>query len=119
MVIIGNDVVSLFPNLDVNRVAQNMKEAVLSSPVRWAEIDYLEATRYIALNWTDEQCQKSNLRRVLPRRRGKTGTRPGMRGEGPRGLERGDQEQWVFRNIKLEEHEKLELIATVIEASWG
>ena len=38
-----------------------------------------------------------------------------MRGEGPRGQERGDQEQWVFQNVKLKEHEKLEIIATVIE----
>ena len=75
----------------------------------------MEAVRYIALNWTEEQCRGSKLRRILPRRKGKRGTRPGIRGNGPRGPGRGDQEQWIFPPVKLGEEEKLELIATVIE----
>ena len=75
----------------------------------------MECSRYVALNWNLEQCRNSKLRRILPRRRGKTGTRPGLKGVGPRGKERGDTEQWVFPHVKLEDWEKLELIAVVVE----
>ena len=51
MVCIGSDVVSLYPNLDVAQVAKRMKEAVLASSITWQEIDWLEAARYVALNW--------------------------------------------------------------------
>ena len=62
--------------------------------------------RYIALNWTADQCRRSRLRRVLPTRRGKTGVRPGLRGEGPMGMEAGDTEQWRFPNVKLSDDVK-------------
>ena len=38
-----------------------------------------------------------------------------MRGVGPRGKERGDTEQWEFPHVVLEEWEKQELIAGVVE----
>ena len=94
MVLVGSDVVSLYPNLKVDQVVQRIEEEVRVNDIKFENIDYLEAARYIALNWTSEQCRRSKLRRILPVRRGRTGTRPGMRGSGPRGAERGDQEQY-------------------------
>ena len=67
------------------------------------------------MNWDRVKCNQSTIRRVLPRRRGTKGTRPGIKGAGPRGGERGDQEQWEFNpNLKLTEAEKREIIATVV-----
>ena len=117
MVIVGTDVVSLFPSLDVGQVAIQVAEAVRTSTITWSEIDYLEGARYLALNWTAEQCKNSPLRRVLPTRRKTGGTRPGVRGTGPRGRTRGDQEQWQFPQIKLEEWEKKEIIAQVLKTA--
>ena len=111
MVVVGSDVVSLFPSLDVEQVAAKVKDAVIASKIKWDEIDYLEGARYLALNWTAEECRTSKLRRVLPTRRKTCGTRPGLRGAGPRGKTRGTQEQWSFPNITLEDWEKTEIIA--------
>ena len=47
-------------------------------------------------------------------RRGNRGTRPGMRGAGPRGKEPGDQEQWIFPRVTLTDAEKREIIAEVV-----
>ena len=94
MVVIGTDVEALFPSLDINKVGDRMKEAVLCSTITWEGVNYMEAVRYIALNWTEEMCRKSKLRRVLPWRRKRQGTRPGVRGQGPKGPEVGDTEQW-------------------------
>ena len=71
--------------------------------------------RYVALNWSEDQCRRSMLGRILPKRRKAQGSRPGLRGEGPQGAERGDQEQWVFGNVRLRREEKRLLVATVIE----
>ena len=93
MIIMGSDVVSLYPNLEIEKVVRNIKEAVMESRIKWEETDYQEGARYIALNWDKETCARSSLRRILPVRRGKRGTRPGMKGAGPRGKIHGDQEQ--------------------------
>ena len=86
-----------------------VREAVLKSNIKWEEIDYREGVRYLALNWDLEKCKSSNLRRVLPVRRGRRGTRPGLKGAGPRGKLKGDQEQWIFSDVVLEEWEKSRL----------
>ena len=114
MVILGSDVVSLYPNLDINKVGDRVKEAVLSSNIKWEGVNYLEAVRYIALNWTEDKCRGSKLRRVLPWRRKRTGTRPGIRGAGPRGPEIGDQDQWVFPRVVLTPEDKKEILGTVL-----
>ena len=41
MILIGSDVVALYPNLDIRRVVENVKEAVKLSRTTWEEIDYL------------------------------------------------------------------------------
>ena len=66
MVLVGSDVVSLYPNLEVDKVVDCVREAVLKSNIKWEEIDYREGVRYLALNWDLEKCKSSNLRRVLP-----------------------------------------------------
>ena len=114
MVIVGTDVVSLYPNLDITRVVHNIEEAILSSKMKWVDIDYLEGVRYVALNWSAAQCRESNLRRILPVRRKNKGSRPGLRGAGPRGSTRGDTEQWLFPDVVLTEQEKMLLIATIV-----
>ena len=74
----------------------------------------MEGVRYLALNWDAETCRKSSLRRILPTRRGKRGSRPGVKGAGPRGSTVGDQEQWIFPPVVLQEWEKRAVVAEVI-----
>ena len=82
MVIVGSDVVNLY----INKVVETVQLAIMESSIQFDEIDYLEAARYVALNWTAEECRASPLGRILPTRRGTRGTRPGLRGRegGPR-----------------------------------
>ena len=115
MVVIGSDVVSLYPNLKIQQLMGEVRKAVQESVVTWEEIDYLEAARYVALNWSEEKCRNSPLGRILPRRRKKGGSRPGLTGAGPQGAARGDQEQWQFPRVRLRKDEKRLLVATVIE----
>ena len=61
MVVLGSDVVNLYPSLDIKQVVKEVKEAMLETEIQWENIDYLEAARYIALNWTELQCRRSGL----------------------------------------------------------
>ena len=115
MVVMGFDVVSLYPNLDTSKVGSRVKQAVLESNISWEGINYMEACRYIALNWTEEQCRSSKLRKILPWRRKNNGSRPGIRGVGPKGPDVGDVEQWIFPRTVLSKQDKLEIIATVLD----
>ena len=69
MVLLGSDIASLYPSLDAEKVPEIVYNAVLKSDIKRTNIDYVEATRYIALNWSEEKCNRSKLRRVLPVRR--------------------------------------------------
>ena len=100
MVIVGTDVINLYPSLDIKKVVGTVRDAVLESNIKWEQNDYLEGARYVALNWSEEKCRSSGLWRILPKRRCSRGTRPGLRGEGPQGGNRGDQEQWVFPHVR-------------------
>ena len=61
MVVIGSDVEALYPSLDSKRVARMVSEAIMMSKVTWMNLDYMEACWYIALNWSADQCRRSNL----------------------------------------------------------
>ena len=114
MVIVGYDVASLYPSLDIGKIVGEVQKSVLESDITWSSIDYLEAARYVALNWTENQCRSSGLWRVMPKRRKTRGTRPGLKGAGPQGGMRGDQEQWEFPHVRLRPHEKRLMVATVV-----
>ena len=115
MVVIGSDVVNLYPSLDTDKVKEAMGEFIREADIKWSNVDLLECARYLALNMTEEQARSSPLKRILPWRRGKRGTRPGMRGEGPRGREKGDQEQWEFPSVVIEAWERELLIIEVVK----
>ena len=117
MVAIGSDVVSMYPNLDVDLVVEMIGEEVKRSGVKWTNVDWLEAARYLALNWTEAECRSSPLKRILPYRRKNRTTHSGVTGAGPMGKERGDQEQWVFPPVTLSEGDKRELLASVIRVA--
>ena len=114
MVLVGCDVESLYPNLDREATIAIVKKMIIECDVQWEEIDWIEATRFIALNWTRDQCRASSLRKVLPIRRKNNGVRPGVKGVGPMGKEPHDQEQWRFPPIKLTEEDKKEILGQVI-----
>ena len=115
MVIIGGDVVSLYPNLDKEKIVENLDNMIRESGIKWSNVDMMEGVRYLALNWSREQVRNSNLKRIIPWRRSRKGVKPGMRGVGPHGKEPGGQEQWEFPSVVLEDWEREQVIMEVIK----
>ena len=87
----------------------------MRSRIDFEDLDYMEGARLIALSRSAAYCRSHKLHRVLPVRRKKTGSRPGVRGKGPLGQEVGDTEQWRFPKVKLTEEEKRMILAEVIK----
>ena len=115
IMILGFDAESLYPNLKLESIRKLIFEGILASSITWQDIDYKEALRYIALNWTGRKCEQSKLRKYLPVRSCKKGRRPGITGSGPMGQEIGVETQWIFPEEELEEVTKKMIIATVVE----
>ena len=115
LLIIGADVEQLYPSLEDETVADIAYNAVIETPLEFDNIDYKEGVRYIALNWTAQECRLSNLCRVLPARSKKKGSRPGMTGQGPLGHDSGDHlDQWSFPKVTLTKLEKRRILANFI-----
>ena len=116
MILVGCDVEALYPSLDLKECGRIVEEEVMRTSIQWEDLDYLEGTRLIALNRSAEYCRShGKLRGILPVRRKKTGSRPGVTGKGPLGAERGDQEQWKWPNVQLTEEDKRAIVAEVVK----
>ena len=107
MVIIGSDTVSLYPSLTKEESANEVAEAVLESNIKWDGVNWKEAVRFLVLGRDEAWCRSSGLGRVLPWRKHKNGTRPGLTGVGPMGAAEDDENQWEFkRDLELTQLEK-------------
>ena len=109
LVVIGADVVSLYPSMTDIEVANLCYEAVMKSSIKFSNINYRKARLYIATNMNKTDQRLSPLWRVLPRRTSKGGVRPGVTAS-------PDQEEnWYFPEVELTELEKKMIMATVIK----
>ena len=88
---------------------------MIETEIKFRNIYYKEAVRYIALNWTEMECKMSKIRKLLPWRTKKQGVRPGMTGEGPLGPDEAKKVQWEFPNVgRFSELEKKMILAHVM-----
>ena len=67
--IVGSDVEALYPSLEALEVVEIIYNAVMETKVKFDNIDWLEAWKYIALISSEQECRLGPLRRVLPKRR--------------------------------------------------
>ena len=97
---VDSDVEALYPSLHAIEVAEIVYKAVMETNIKFENINWVEACKYIALTSTAQECRIGPLRRVLPRRRKTPGSRPGITGEDPLGKDSGGQDQWVFPTLR-------------------
>ena len=78
VVVIGSDVSALYPSLDDLEVGIICYDAVMASNIRFQNINYMIAAKYIAINLSEAEPRLSPLYPVLPRRTSRQGVRPGV-----------------------------------------
>ena len=97
LIVLGNDVIALFPSLTSKRTGQIIREQVLKSKMKYEGFDFKEIRRYVAANREltgDLKC----LEDVLPRRKslGKGGRKPTIKSAEIYGKEKGTEKTWIF-----------------------
>ena len=76
--------------------AKDAYKAVIVSDLEFWSINYKEPVRYIAANKSEVECNRSDLRRMLPTRQNQGGTRPGPTGEDAMIPHPNDEKLWRF-----------------------
>ena len=115
LVMIGFDAIALFPSLKSARTGQIARRQVEKSEITFEGADYMEMSRYAALNREKITGELGTLERLLPRRR-KVGWKvPGMQNPEIKGKEKNTQITWVFPDRTPTEQEKKKLHGIVIE----
>ena len=110
LVLVGADVISLFPSMVDIDVANLCYDAVMASKIKFSSIDYRKARLYIASNMNKTDQRLSPLWRVLPRRKsGVGGVRPGVTASPE------CEENWIFPVADLTDLEEKMIMATVIK----
>ena len=73
-VIVGADVMALYPSLSDLESALICYKAVIKTKVTFTNVNNRLATKYIAICMTDDEQKVSPLKNILPRRTEKRGT---------------------------------------------
>jgi hypothetical protein len=103
--LIGSDVIALFPSLNLVRTGKIVTQQVEKSQIIIEGIDYMEVARYLVIN-KDKTSDLGELRRLLPWRKKKGGTEPGMKNKEVNKKEKNMQITWAFPKATPTEDEK-------------
>ena len=68
MVVVGTDVVSLYPNLTWEAAGEEVFRAIFESEMEWEGVNWKSGVLYLALCRGYAWCKASQLRRILPSR---------------------------------------------------
>ena len=109
-VMIGFDVVGLYPNLDPISVAKITADAVRETSVRFKSIDYMTLTVYLTLVLGTVTMSKLGLSDCIPKRRNKKNSSNSLISPNNRNLE-----CWHMEHIRLTEWHKRELLALMLQ----
>ena len=109
------DVVGLYPACKAFHSGKVGKEMVMKSKMQIEGVNFKEAARYCVMKYSKAEVLANGLTRIVPRRRYRKGTKPGLTGSGPKGKVSDDELVWVFPNTEPTELEKRKLIACCVE----
>ena len=85
---------NLYPSLDIEVAAEEVKLEVMESEAEVEGVEYKEAALFLACTMSQKEIDSEGLIHVVHRRRKKKGTRPGITckavTEGPAGRQKDD-----------------------------
>ena len=116
-VLIGMDAVALYPSISMEVAMEECEKAAMNSEIEVRNINYMEATRFLALCLDKDQIKTEGLRGLLPVRR------PSKKGGKTRELKLttanslgpsvNDQKQWKWSKVNLSTKDKKKIFGMV------
>ena len=94
-VIVGADVIGLYPSLDAEQTAEAVRKETINSEVSFEGVNHKEALRYIAVNCDKFEIRKMGLEHLVPSRRFTKGQKPTIRGVDSKSGRDTTDEKWV------------------------
>ena len=113
-VLLGNDVVGLFPNIKSKNSARIVRRKVEKSEVEFVGFDFKQGGRYIVMNKRYTGDLKP-LWNVLPWRRKVGGTAPGMTGKAINSVEDNPEYQWTYPKAQPTKQQQRQIISRCCE----
>ena len=113
LVLIGNDVTALYPSLTMTNTARIVRNQILKSKVKFEGFDMDKGRAYLAMN-QDKIEEIEKIRKLLPRKKAKTGVTPTMSSISKTWNPRT---QWHYDVESLDDEEERMIIATVTEVA--
>ena len=95
LIMFGSDVVGLFPSMTEARTGKIIRIETEKSGMKVDGLDYSQIALYISIN-RDKTGDLQKLERLLPWRKGKRGTKPGMKNKEITRKERNTTTTWIF-----------------------
>ena len=72
LVIFSQDVIALYPSLDIDDITESVRKAVMDTKVSFKNIDMETVGKYLAIHMTKEEQKKLNIVSCIPDREGET-----------------------------------------------
>ena len=112
--VIGNDVVGLFPNITSTRTGRVVRYKVQESTLKFEGMSFKQVTLYVYLN-QEKTGDLDELRQYFPWRRKVGGTAPGMNNVEVNSKDKMGDSYWVWpRKEPTEKHQQM-MIARAAE----
>ena len=112
---VGADAKCLYPSCKGRHTGRCVREAALRSKVKVEGWNYKEAARYIVMGYDRFEIRQMGLDRIVPKRKYKNGTTPGITGPEVLGMHVEDEVKWIFPDREATEVEKKKMYAACLE----
>ena len=117
LVLIGADVVQLFPSLEANHSSKLVNKSLLETKVQFDGINYVEVATYLAMELTEWQARSSKIHHLLPKRRFKKGQKPKITGINAMAAEPKNTDYWIYPKRQFTPEEESLLLGKALEVA--
>ena len=111
--LIGNDVTALYPSLSAENTARIIRDEIMKSEIKFEGFDTNRGRAYLQIN-RDLIEDIESIEHLLPKRKSKSGTSPGMPS-----IDRkwNPHKQWEFERVDITKDEERKIIGAVAEVA--
>ena len=114
-VVIGADVIGLYPALDAEKSSEAVREETIKSGIEFEGVDWEEATTYLAINLDKFERKRMKVDSLVPTRRYVMGPKPTIHGKDSKSGKNMCSIKWVKKKAMFSKEEKAHIMGAVLK----